>query len=148
MKRICEFYIRWAKLIGALYCILPTLAWFTAMLHLVPFRAIYLLRLVLVVVFGGPIAALVNEYGVHLWLIKHRSREGPATTLDGALIGAGVGMGITYLPPLTSLIATHHPEQAKFFILACWSAGIILGGLSGSLLAMIGSKYLDHESSR
>ena len=146
MNRLCESYIRHAKLIGAFYCWIPTLAWFGAMMFVVPFREVYLLRLALSLLLGGWIAAGVNDYGVRLWLIKHRSQEGPGTVADGILIGAGVGMGTTFLPPLTSLIATHHPEEAKLLILVSWAAGIIFGGLIGGIVASIGRKYLDHTS--
>jgi MFS family permease len=78
--------------------------------------------------------------------MKHRSQEGPGTISDGLLIGAGVGVGTTFLPPLTSLIATNHPEEAKLLIILSWSAGIVFGGLIGGTLASIGRKYLDHAS--
>ena len=143
MKRICEWYILHTKLIGAFYCWIPALAWFVVMMFFFSFREVYLLRLALALLLGGCVAAWINDYGVRLWLIKHRSKEGPATIGDGFLMGAGVGIGITLLPPLTSLIATNHPEQAKLFILASWSAGIVFGGLIGGMLASIGRKYLD-----
>jgi hypothetical protein len=144
MKRICEWYILHTKLIGAFYCWIPALAWFVVTLFFFSFREVYLLRLALALLLGGCVAAWINDYGVRLWLIKHRSKGGPATIGDGFLMGAGVGIGITLLPPLTSLIATHHPEQAKLFIMASWSAGIVFGGLIGGMLASIGRKYLDH----
>ena len=142
MNRLCESYIRHAKLIGAFYCWVPTIAWFGAMMFVVPFREVYVLRLVLVLLVGGLITAWINDYGVRLWLVKHRSQEGPATVVDGILIGAGVGIGTTFFPPLTSLIATHHPEEAKLLIIVSWGAGIVLGGVIGGLLASIGRKYL------
>jgi hypothetical protein len=116
------------------------------MMFYVPFREVYLLRLALSLLLGGWIAARVNDYGVRLWLMKHRSQEGPGTISDGLLIGAGVGVGTTFLPPLTSLIATNHPEEAKLLIILSWSAGIVFGGLIGGTLASIGRKYLDHAS--
>ncbi|OGP69037.1 MAG: hypothetical protein A2170_06245 [Deltaproteobacteria bacterium RBG_13_53_10] len=144
MKRLCEWYILHAKLIGAFYCWIPTIAWFVVMMFFFSFRKAYLLRLGLALLLGGCISAWINDYGVRLWLTKHRSKEGPATIGDGFLIGAGVGIGINLLPPLTSLIATNHPEQAKLFIIVSWSAGIVFGGLIGGMLASIGQKYLDH----
>jgi len=144
MKRLCEWYIRHAKVIGLFYSWFPTVAWFAIMMFIVPFREVYLLRLALAIIVGGYIAAHVNDYGVRLWLIKHRSNGGPATVVDGILIGAGVGIGTTFLPPLTSLMATNHPEQAKLFIIVSWLAGIVFGGLIGGMLASIGRKYLDH----
>ena len=112
------------------------------MLFVVPFREVYLLRLALAFLLGGCIAAWINNYGVRLWLVKHRSQEGPATVIDGILIGAGVGIGTTFLPPLTSLIATHHPEEAKLLIIVSWGAGIVFGGVIGGILTSIGRKYL------
>lgn len=146
MKSLCESYIRRAKLIGVLYCWVPAVIWFTSMICTIPFREVYLLRLTLVIVVGGYIAARMNDYGVRLWLVKHRSQEGPATIGDGILIGAGVGTGIVLLPSLTSLIATHHPEEAKLFIIVCWLAGVAFGGLIGGVLAFGGRKYLDRQT--
>lgn len=143
MNRLCEIYIRHAKLIGAFYCWVPAVAWFTIMMFVVPFREVYLLRLVLVLVAGGYVAARLNDYGVHLWLIKHRSKDGPATIVDGILIGAGVGIGTTFFPPIASLIGTRHPEEAKLFIIIVWAVGIVFGGIIGGMLASIGRKYLD-----
>ncbi len=146
LERLCDWYIRHAKLIGVCYCWIPTLAWFGAMIFYVSFREVYLFRLALSLLLGGWIAARMNDYGVRLWLMKHRSQEGPGTVSDGILIGAGVGMGTTFLPPLTSLIATHHPEEAKLLIILSWLAGIVFGGLIGGMLAWIGRKYLGHAS--
>ena len=145
MNRLCESYIHNAKLIGAFYCWIPTMVWFGAMMFVVSFREVYILRLALALLFGGWIAARINDYGVRLWLIKHRSQEGPANIVDGILIGAGVGMGTTFFPPLTSVIATNHPEEAKLLIILSWSAGIICGGRIGGTLASIGRKYLDRK---
>jgi len=146
MNRLCEIYIRHAKLIGAFYCWVPTVAWFTAIMSVVPLREVYLLRLAIAFFVGGYVAARMNDYGVHLWLIKHRSKDGPATVADGILIGAGVGIGITLLPPLSSMIGTRHPEEAKLFIIIAWAAGIVLGGLIGGVLSSIGRKYLDLDA--
>jgi len=143
MNRLCEIYIRHAKLIGASYCWVPTVVWFIAVLFVVPFREVYLLRLAIVLIVGGYVAAQMNNYGVHLWLIKHRSNDGPATVVDGILIGAGVGIGTTFLPPIVSLISTHHPGEAKLFIIIVWAVGIVFGGIIGGILAWIGRKYLD-----
>lgn len=143
MNRLCEIYIRHARLIGAFYCWVPTVVWFIAVLFVVPFREVYLLRLAIVLIVGGYVAAQMNNYGVHLWLIKHRSNDGPATVVDGILIGAGVGIGTTFLPPIASLIATHHPGEAKLFIIIVWAAGIVFGSIIGGILSLIGRKYLD-----
>ena len=101
MQRFADSYIRHARLAGVLYCVIPSVAWFVGGLCLVPFREVYLLRLALAVVVGGSIAAWLHEYGVKLWLIKHRSVEGPATVVDGALIRATVGIDIQILPALS-----------------------------------------------
>jgi hypothetical protein len=145
MKRLCEWYILHAKLMGAIYCWIPTIAWFGMMMFVVSFREVYLLRLAVALLLGGTIAAWINDYGVRLWLIKHRSQQGPATVMDGILIGAGVGTGTTFIPPITSLIATNHPEEAKLLILVSWSGGVVFGGLIGGMLASIGRKVLDHS---
>ena len=146
VKRFGESYIRLAKLIGALYCIVPSVAWFVGGLFLVPFREVYLLRLGLSVVLGGCVAAWLHEYGVKTWLIKHRSAQGPATVLDGAVIGAAVGVGIQILPALTGLIATNHPEEAKAVILGAWLASLGIGALLGAVLASVWRR--DVSSSR
>ena len=93
MKRLCDLYIRHAGWIGAIFCAVPTLVWFVAMLISIPFREVYLLRLGLCLVVGCPIAAYLNRYGVNAWLCKHRSQTGPATTIDGVLVGAAIGIG-------------------------------------------------------
>ncbi len=45
MKRLCDFYIRHAGWIGAVYCAAPNFTWFLATFLFVPFRTVYLLRL-------------------------------------------------------------------------------------------------------
>jgi hypothetical protein len=146
MKGLCEFYIRHPRLIGACYCILPLIATYAILFTTNPFRAVYVLRLVLSLVLGIPIAAYVNEFGLRLWLIKHRSAEGPATVYDGFLIGAGIGLAAVFVPPLLSLIATHHLEEVKLLIIAGWGAGVLVGGMIGALLAAIGRKYVSRMS--
>jgi hypothetical protein len=142
MKRLCDFYVNRAKLIGVLYCGVPVLLWYGGMFATVPFRSVYILRLVLSLAIGCWVAAQVNEYGVRLWLAKHRSPDGPATALDGAMIGAAVGMGVVLLPPLASFIATNHPVEARTVVIGCWVAGIMLGALNGSLLGAIGRRFI------
>jgi len=142
MKRLCDFYIRRVAIIGALYCIVPTVVGHAGAFALVPFRTVYVLRMVLSLVIGAPIAAYVNRFGLSLWLIKHRSAQGPATVLDGALIGAACGIGTALLPPLTALIATNHPEQAKVFIIAVWLISVVLGAVIGGTLAALGRKHV------
>jgi hypothetical protein len=142
MKRFGDSYIHHARLAGALYCIVPSVAWFVGGLCMIPFREVYLLRLGLSVVIGGCVAAWLHEYGVKAWLIKHRSAEGPATVVDGALIGAAVAVGIQILPALTGLIATNHPEEAKAVIIGVWLASIMIGAIIGSVLASAWGRYV------
>ena len=143
MKGLCDFYIGRAKLIGALYCAVPTLVAYAIGFSLVPFRGIYVFRLILSLVIGIPIGAYVNQFGLSLWLMKHRSAEGPATVLDGVLIGAGIGMAALLVPPLALPIATRHPEQVKFLMIGAWLAAIVLGGIIGGVLATIGRKHVE-----
>jgi hypothetical protein len=147
MKRFGQWYLRQPRLVGALYCIVPSVAWFVAGLCMVPFREVYLLRLGLSVVVGGSIAAWLHEYGVTTWLIKHRSAQGPATVLDGAVVGAAVGPGIQVLPALTGLIATNHPEEAKAIVIGAWLASIVIGAIIGSALAWVWGRHVStsHE---
>ena len=112
MKRVCGFYIQHAGLIGAIYCAIPTIIWFITTLLFVPFREVYLLRLGLCLVLGCTIAAYLNRYGVEIWLCKHRSVNGPATVIDGILIGAAIGIGSALLPTLTVLISSSNLERA------------------------------------
>ncbi|MCY2930050.1 MAG: hypothetical protein NTV86_11255 [Planctomycetota bacterium] len=142
MKRVCELYIRHAGWIGAGFCAVPTAAWFAVLLLTIPFREVYLLRLGLCLLVGSPVAAFLNRYGVNAWLGKHRGPAGPATVLDGVLIGAGIGIGSTLLPPLSALICTHHLEEAKTFIIACYLAFTLAGALMGAALAAIGRQYV------
>jgi hypothetical protein len=143
LERACDFYIRRVAIIGALYCIVPTLAWFVVTLGLIPFRSVYLLRVALSVVFGGSVAAYVNHYGITMWLIKHRSQRGPATVGDGALIGGAVGIGTALLPALTNLIGTNSPEDVKTYIIVTWLCAMVLGAIIGGILASVGRKHID-----
>jgi hypothetical protein len=142
INRFGEAYIHHAKLAGALYCIVPWVAGFVGMFFTLPFREVYMLRLGLIVVIGGGIAAWLHEYGVKSWLVKHRSAEGPATVMDGAMIGAAVGLGIQILPSLTGLIGTNHPDEAKTIIIIIWIAGMVIGAFIGSLLAYMWGQYI------
>ena len=143
MKKLCEWYIRRIRIIGFLYCAAPTLVWFAILFATSAFREVYLLRLGLALVAGGALAAWVNQFGVSLWLAKHRSAEGPATVLDGALIGVGTGWGSALVPPLTTLISSTDLEYAKTFIIASWLAAAALGLIFGAVLASVGRRQLD-----
>ena len=143
MKRLCELYIRHAGWIGVIFCAVPTLTWFVALLLSIPFREVYLLRLGLCLLVGCPIAGGLNRYGVNAWLCRHRSASGPATVIDGALIGAAVGIGSALLPSLTALVRSNHPEAAKTFIIVTYLSVALVGAAMGAALAAIGRKYVD-----
>ena len=142
MQRLCDYYIRRAGLFGAIYCAIPSIGWFFGVAATAPFREVYVLRLGLCLSFGCAIAAYLNRYGLELWLIKHRSVDGPATIRDGALIGAAIGIGSALLPTLTALIKTNHPEMAKSFILITYLAATGIGATMGTIIAAIGRKCI------
>ena len=146
MKHLCDLYIRHAGWIGAIFCAVPPGVWFTTMLLSIPFRQVYLLRLGLCLAVGSPIAAYLNRYGVNAWLCKHRSRSGPATMVDGVLVGAAIGIGSVLLPVLTALISTNHPEAAKTFIIVSYLSVTFVGAVLGAILAAIGRRYVDRTS--
>jgi hypothetical protein len=111
----------------------------------IPFREVYLLRLGLCLVFGSAIAAYLNRYGVETWLCKHHNVSGPATIIDGVLIGAAVGIGSALLPTLTVFIRTNHPETAKTFVIIGYLSVIFVGAVIGGVLAAIGRKYVSRN---
>ena len=147
MRRVCESYILHVKAIGALYCAVPAAAWFGFVIASAPYRQVYALRLVLSLIAGCWIGAQLNRFGLSLWLTKHRSQDGPGTILDGALIGAAIGIGTALLPPLTSLISTNHPELAKTFIIASWFGAAAAGAVIGGSLAAIGRRHIERTPS-
>ena len=142
MARLCEAYIRRAGVIGLLYCAVPVVVGYAIEFASAPFRSVYVLRLILSLVLGGALGAFLNRFGLSLWLAKHKSSNGPATVADGLLIGAGVGFGTTVIPLLTILIATHHPEQAKTFIICAWLIAMAVGAIIGAGLAVIGREHV------
>jgi hypothetical protein len=137
MKRLCDFYIRHAGWIGAAYCAVPGLAWFLAAFLFVPFRTVYLLRLSLSLLIGCVTGAYLNRYGVDTWLCKHRSTDGPATVIDGALVGAAIGIGSALLPTLSVLISSSCIETAKTTIIITYLAATSVGAVLGAVLARI-----------
>ncbi len=143
MKRLCYSYIRHAGIIGAIYCAIPSIAWFVVMIVFEPFRAVYVLRIFLCLTFGCAIAAFLNQWGLDMWLIKHRGQDGPATVSDGTLTGAAIGVGSGLLPPLSSLILTNHLEMAKTFIIVTYLCSALVGGVFGTFYAVVGRKYID-----
>ena len=145
MKKLCDLYIKRAGLVGVFHCALPAFGWFVSMLLFVPYRDVYLLRLVLCLAVGCPIGAYLNRYSVEMWLVKHRSDTGPAKIFDGTLNGAAVGIGTALLPALTALISTNHPEMAKTFIIVSYIAAALIGGIIGSMFAAVGRTYIRVE---
>jgi hypothetical protein len=143
MKRLADWYVRRAGLIGFLYCVVPVLLWFGAVFLFVPFRSVYVLRLALSIAVGGPVGAIVNRIAVSIWVAKHRSDRGPGTFVDGLFVGGATGIGVTLLPPLTSLIATNHMAEAKTFIIIAWLVAVLNGAVIGGILSLIGRKHLD-----
>jgi len=141
MKKLSDLYIKRAGLVGVFHCALPSLGWFAGMLLFVPFREIYIIRLILCLAVGCPIGAYLNRYSVDMWLLKHHGGSGPAKIIDGMLNGAAVGMGTALLPALTSLISTNHLEMAKTFIIVSYIASALLGGIIGTIFASVGRKY-------
>jgi hypothetical protein len=146
MKRCCESYVRRAWLAGVLYCVVPTLAWFGGMFATYPYRDVYLLRLAVALLGGAVVAAIVNRFGAALWVAKHRSPSGPATVADGALIGAACGWGSALVPPLTGLIQTNHPMEARTFVIVAWLGAAAIGAVVGGVLAAVGRKHLDQQA--
>lgn len=144
LGRLSESYLRHLRGIGALYCIVPVALWLVGIVALLPFRGVYLLRFGLSVAIGGSLAARANEYGVNLWLTKHRSAAGPASVVDGLLIGAAVGMACGLVPPLTNLIGSNHPEEAKLAVILCWLVCMLIGASLGGSLAAVGRKQIPH----
>lgn len=143
MKWICELYIKRAGVLGFLYCAIPVTLWFVHLLVTSPFRQVYLLRLGLCVVVGGAIGAHINRFGIEMWLAKHRGPTGPASVWEGTLTGTAIGLGMAFLPALTALIGTNHPEQAKTFVIVATAAAGGLGGLVGTIVSAAGRKHLD-----
>jgi hypothetical protein len=146
MKRLCDLYIRHAGWIGAAFCAIPSAAWFVGVVLLIPLREVYLLRLGLCFVAGCPIAAYLNRYGVDAWLRKHRSPAGPATIVDGLLVGAAIGIGSALIPTLTALIQSNHLEEAKTFVIVSYLSVTLIGAVMGSALAVIARKHVDRTS--
>lgn len=146
MKKLCDFYVARAELIGALYCIVPTLIGFGIMFCVVPFRSVYVLRLAIALFVGGPVAAWLNRFGLSLWMIKHASPRGPATILDGALIGWFLGMGMAVIPAFTHFIASNGMDGTKTIVLIIWFAAGAAGAILGTIIGSIGVKYLDRQS--
>lgn len=146
MKRLCDFYIRYAGWIGAVYCAAPNLAWFLATFVFVPFRTVYLLRLSLSLLVGCVISAYLNRYGVDTWLRKHHSTDGPATVSDGVIVGAAVGIGSALLPTLSALISSSSIEKAKTIIIITYLAATFIGAIFGAWLARIAQKYVENTA--
>ena len=146
MKKLCDLYVAKAELIGALYCLVPTLIGFGIMFFVVPFRSVYILRLAIALFVGGPVAAWLNRFGLSLWLIKHASPQGPATLLDGALIGWFLGMGMAVIPAFTHFIASNGMDGTKTIVLLIWFIAGTVGAIFGTIIGSIGVKYMDRQT--
>jgi len=137
-QRLASLYVRRTALFGALWCIVPTsIVWIVMLSASLPFRPVYLLRFAVTAVVGGALGAFANSYGVSLWLLKHRSPDGPATVLDGASIGAAVGWITGLAGPLAGFIATDDVEGAKTLVIVAWLAAAVTGTIAGALLARL-----------
>ncbi|MHC4661105.1 MAG: hypothetical protein ACYS8W_05395 [Planctomycetota bacterium] len=147
MKKLADFYINKALLIGFLYAAFHSVAYFIVVVLVAEsFRNVYLLRLAISLVVGGVAGAYINRHGLEMWLSKHRSGTGPATVLDGLFNGAAVGFGVAVIPALTALIASHHLDEAKTAIIITYLASTVIGGIIGAALAAVGRKYVPAKS--
>lgn len=146
MKKLCDLYVAKAGLIGALFCLVPTLIGFAVVFCVVPFRQAYLYRLAIAILVGSPVAAYLNRFGLSLWMCKHNSPKGPATALDGALIGWFLGMGMAVLPAFTHFIASNGMSETKTIVIAIWFSAGIVGAIIGGVIGFIGTKYMDRPS--
>lgn len=145
MKKLCDLYVAKAGFIGALYCVVPTLIGFAIVFCVAPFRQVYLYRLAVAILVGAPVAAHLNRFGLSLWIIKHASPKGPATVLDGVLIGFFLGMGMAVIPAFTHFIASNGMSGTKTLVLAIWSIAGAVGAIIGGILGWVGRKYLDRQ---
>ena len=146
MKKLCDLYVAKAGLFGALYCIVPTLIGFAVVFCEVPFRQVYLYRLAIAILVGGPVAAWLNRFGLSLWMIKHYSPKGPASILDGALIGWFLGMGMAVIPSFTHFLGSNGMDGTKTIVIAIWFIAGVVGAILGGALGSVGTKYLNRQS--
>jgi hypothetical protein len=145
MKKLCDFYIAKAGIIGALFCILPTLLGFAIAFCVVPFRQVYLYRLAIAIFLGGPVAAYLNRFGLSLWMCKHTSPKGPATAWDGALIGWFLGMGMAVIPAFTHFLASNGMSETKTIVITIWFTAGIVGAIIGGTIGLIGAKHMTRD---
>jgi hypothetical protein len=143
MKKMVGFYLSHPKLIGAIYCAVPSLGWFAFSLTTHAFREVYLLRLFICLAVGCPIGAYLNKYFLELWLLKHRSPMGPGKLSDGILNGGAIGLGIALLPALTPFISSSDIESAKTFVIAAYLGSAALGALVGGIVTVAGRDYIE-----
>ena len=145
MKKLCDLYVAKAGVIGALYCMVPTLIGFVVVFCVMPFRQVYLYRLAIAILVGVPVAAYLNRFGLSLWMIKHASPKGPATVLDGMLMGSFLGMGMAVIPAFTHFIASSNVSRTQTIVLGIWLVAGVVGAIIGGILGMVGRKYLDRQ---
>ena len=146
MKRLCDLYIAKAGTIGALFCIVPTLIGFAVVFGVVPFRQVYLYRLAIAILVGGPVAAYLNRFGLSLWMCKHNSPRGPASALDGALIGWFLGMGMAVIPAFTHFISSNGMSETKTIVITIWFFAGVAGAIMGGIIGLVGTKYVERQS--
>ena len=77
---------------------------------------------------------------------KHASPKGPATVLDGALIGWFLGMGMAVIPAFTHFIASNGMDGTKTIVIAIWFIAGVVGAMIGGAVGWVGAKYLDRRS--
>ena len=145
MKKLCDLYVAKAGLIGALFCLVPTLVGFAVVFCVVPYRQVYLYRMAIAILVGSPVAAYLNRFGLSLWMIKHASPKGPATVLDGTLIGWFLGMGMAVIPAFTHFLSSNGMDGTKTIVLAIWFIAGLMGAILGTVIGSIGVKYMDRQ---
>lgn len=144
--RSTSWYLTHGRLMGFLYATVPSLVWFAWSTSSLPWRDVYGLRLALAVVVGGFVGATVNEYGLRLWVLKHRSPDGPCTMVDGAAIGGSIGMVLTIVPAMTMLIATNHLDEVLLFIVCGLLTALVVGAAVGAILAFVGAVEVSRQA--
>ncbi|MCP4138009.1 MAG: hypothetical protein GY754_44005 [bacterium] len=147
MKKVCDFYIKHVSLIGALYCAVPvTVALIAGLVMVEQFRDVYFLRYGLCITLGSGLGAYLNKHGLEMWISRHRGSMGPGTVLQGAVVGAKIGILQAFFPGLLALIGSNHPDLAMKYIVASSLIATVLGFLFGTVLSLVGRKYIERET--
>ena len=145
LRRVADFYVRRAGLIGFLYGVVPCLIGYAWLFFAHSFRSVYVLRFVLSLPIAGLSGACMNRYGLEFWLTRHRSPEGPATVLDGMMVGAWIGVATAFVTPFLSLIGTNHPEQAKSVIIWSWLSAALIGLVWGGIITALAGEHVPRD---